>query len=169
MKVYFAAPLFTTGERMFNAELGDRLRRAGHDVYLPQEQETDAGDPELSFRTDLEHLDGSSVVVGIMDGADPDSGTSWEIGYAFATKRPIILLRSDMRASNDTGAPYNLMLTQSATERIELTTPTVDEAAVAVLGALARLRARPRRRRDRPGACDSAGGCGPVCREPPTR
>ena len=46
-----------------------------------------------------------------------------------------------MRASNDTGAPYNLMLTQSATERIELAIPSVEEAAVAVLGALARLEA----------------------------
>lgn len=141
MRVYFAAPLFTTGERLFNADLGTRLRQAGHEVYLPQEQETAADDPERSFRNDLAHLDRSTVVVGIMDGADPDSGTSWEIGYAFGTKRPIILLRTDMRASNDTGAPYNLMLTESATERIELAIPSVEEAAGAVLGALARLEA----------------------------
>jgi hypothetical protein len=44
-----------------------------------------------------------------------------------------------MRASNDTGAPYNLMLTESATERIELAIPSVEEAAGAVLGVLARL------------------------------
>lgn len=142
MKVYFAAPLFTTGERMFNADLGARLRKAGHDVYLPQEQATAADDPARSFGTDREHLAGSDVVVGIMDGADPDSGTSWEIGYTFATKRPIILLRTDMRASRDTGAPYNLMLTESATERIELAIPSVEDAAVAVLGALARLEER---------------------------
>jgi nucleoside 2-deoxyribosyltransferase len=124
---------------MFNAELGAHLRRAGHEVYLPQEQETAADDPEHSFRNDLAHLDRSTVVVGIMDGADPDSGTSWEIGYAFGTKHPIILLRTDMRASNDAGAPYNLMLTESATERIELAIPSVEDAARAVLDVLARL------------------------------
>ena len=36
-------------------------------------------------------------------------------------------------------APYNLMLTESATERIELAAPTIDAAAKALIAALARL------------------------------
>ena len=57
-----------------------------------------------------------------MDGSDPDSGTAWEIGYAYAKGTPIILLRTDFREwGGRTGdAPYNLMLTESATEHIEL-------------------------------------------------
>ena len=84
-------------------------------------------------------------MVGIMDGSDPDSGTAWEIGYAYAKGTPIILLRTDFREwGGRTGdAPYNLMLTESATEHIELAIPTVDEAADALVAALARLESQP--------------------------
>jgi nucleoside 2-deoxyribosyltransferase len=141
MRIYFAGPLFTTGERDFNAAIGARLRAAGHEVFLPQDQEHDAFDPGRTFRRDVDHVDWSNVVVGIMDGPDPDSGTAWEIGYAYAKGTPIILLRTDFREwGGSTGeVPYNLMLTESASERIELAAPTVDEAASALIDALARL------------------------------
>ena len=141
MRIYFAGPLFTSGERLFNAEVGARLRAAGPEVFLPQEQELNAYNPARIFRNDVDHLDWSNVVVGIMDGSDPDSGTAWEIGYAYAKGTPTILLRTDFRewGSRTGDAPYNLMLTESATERIELPTPTVDVAAQALIDALARL------------------------------
>jgi nucleoside 2-deoxyribosyltransferase len=143
MRIYFAGPLFTTGERDFNAAVGARLREAGHEVFLPQDQELNAYDPARIFRNDVDHVDWSTVVVGIMDGPDPDSGTAWEIGYAYAKGTPIILLRTDFREwGGRTGeAPYNLMLTESATERIELATPSVQAAADALIAALARLEA----------------------------
>lgn len=141
MRIYFAAPLFTTGERHFNAALGALLRSGGHEVFMPQDQESDAQDPPRIFRTDVGGLDWSNVVVGIVDGGDPDSGTSWEIGYAYATGRPIVLLRTDFRTWDDKGAPYNIMLSESATERFELALPTPEQAAEVVLGALARIEA----------------------------
>jgi nucleoside 2-deoxyribosyltransferase len=143
MRIYFAGPLFTTGERDFNAAVVARLRAAGHEIFLPQEQEHDAFDPGVIFRNDRDHVDWSTVVVGIMDGSDPDSGTAWEIGYAYAKGTPIILLRTDFREwGGRTGdAPYNLMLTESATEHIELSIPTVDEASDALIAALARIEA----------------------------
>jgi nucleoside 2-deoxyribosyltransferase len=145
MRIYFAGPLFTTGERDFNTAVAARLRVAGHEVFLPQDQELNAYDPARIFRNDVDHVDWSPVVVGIMDGSDPDSGTAWEIGYAYAKGTPIILLRTDFREwGGRTGdAPYNLMLTESATEHIELAIPTVDEAADALVAALARLGASP--------------------------
>lgn len=139
VKVYLAAPLFTTGERMLNAGLTARLREAGHEVFLPQEQETSADAPDRIFRNDLAHLDWSDIVIGVVDGPDPDSGTAWEIGYAFAARHPVILLRTDFRGASDRGASYNLMLAQSAAVRIDLPIPTVDQAAEAVLEALAKL------------------------------
>ena len=142
MRIYFAGPLFTTGERDFNTALADRVRGAGHDVWLPQDQEINAYNPANIFRNDVDHVDWAEAVVGIMDGSDPDSGTAWEIGYAYAKGMPIILLRTDFREwGGRTGdAPYNLMLTESATEHIELHAPTVDEAGAAVIEALARVR-----------------------------
>jgi hypothetical protein len=39
MRIYLAGPLFTTAEREFNDALAVSLRTAGHEVFLPQEQE----------------------------------------------------------------------------------------------------------------------------------
>ena len=75
-----------------------------------------------------------------MDGADPDSGTSWECGYAYATRKPIVLFRSDMRGSGDADdIPYNAMLIGAADGYIALRLGTVDEAATAIHAELVRL------------------------------
>ena len=48
------------------------------------------------------------------------SGTAWECGYAYAKGKPIVCYRTDFRITGDTeGAPYNLMLSESATARFE--------------------------------------------------
>ena len=72
------------------------------------------------FEMDVAALDWADMVVACMDGPDPDSGTAWECGYAYAKGKPIVCFRTDFRISGDTkGAPYNLMLTESATARFE--------------------------------------------------
>jgi nucleoside 2-deoxyribosyltransferase len=80
------------------------------------------------FAQDVEGIDWADVVVANMDGPDPDSGTSWECGYAYR-KKPVILFRTDFRAGyklggdrlqieEKNGAPYNLMLTEAASKRL---------------------------------------------------
>ena len=140
MKIYLAGPQFTTPEREFNAQLAVRLLALGHDVFLPQEHPA----PELTgkaiFRKDLAGLDWADGVVAIMDGADPDSGTCWECGYAYATKKPVVLFRSDLRGSGDAhDIPYNAMLIGAADAHIELQLGTVDDAAAAIHAELGRL------------------------------
>ena len=39
MRIYMAGPLFTKGERDFNAQLARELRDRGVEVFLPQEKE----------------------------------------------------------------------------------------------------------------------------------
>ena len=85
MKLYFAGPLFTTPERAWNAEATAALRAAGHDVFLPQENEP-GKDAAGIFAADKGGIDGADVMVAIMDGPGPDAGTSWEVGYAFGTR-----------------------------------------------------------------------------------
>jgi nucleoside 2-deoxyribosyltransferase len=136
MRVYLAGPLFTTAEREFNRRLATLLRQAGHAVFLPQEIEDREASARRVFEQDLTALDAAEVVVASMDGADPDSGTCWECGYAFG-KKPIVLFRTDFRAGDEPGTgPYNLMLTESATRSLLL--PFADSATVAreVLRAL---------------------------------
>ncbi|MCA1054201.1 nucleoside 2-deoxyribosyltransferase [Rossellomorea aquimaris] len=60
------------------------------------------------FRNDLRNLRRADVLVGIRDfeGKYVDSGTSFEIGYAYAMQKPILLI-------NEKNATMNLMLSDS--------------------------------------------------------
>ncbi|MEO5704246.1 MAG: hypothetical protein ABIZ52_01400, partial [Candidatus Limnocylindrales bacterium] len=73
-----------------------------------------------------------------MDGPDPDSGTAWECGYAFG-KKPIVLVRTDFRAQLGSSGPYNPMLTESASIRLDLPLAPISEVASSVVEALAGL------------------------------
>jgi nucleoside 2-deoxyribosyltransferase len=139
MKLYFAGPLFTTAERDWNAEVTAALRAAGHDVFLPQEQEPGRDGPGI-FATDVGGIDWADGLVAIMDGLDPDSGTAWEVGYAFR-KKPIVLVRTDFRARAGTAGAYNPMLAESATIRLDLPAASTTEVVGAVLEALERIAA----------------------------
>ena len=138
MKLYFAAPLFTTPERTWNAEVTAALRAAGHEVFLPQEQEPGQDGPGI-FATDVGGIDWADGVVAIMDGPDPDSGTAWEVGYAFGVRKPILLLRTDFRTLAGTAGDYNPMLTQAATIRVDAPAGSTTEVVGAVLDALTRI------------------------------
>ncbi len=138
MRIYFAAPLFSAAERDWNASLAAALRGAGHEVFLPQEQEP-GKDAAGIFEGDVGGIDQADGLVAIMDGADPDSGTCWEVGYAYR-KKPIVLVRTDIRRNTGSGgADYNAMLGQSATIRVDAVAAPIDQVAREVLDALARL------------------------------
>jgi nucleoside 2-deoxyribosyltransferase len=120
-KIYLAGPLFTLAEQRFNADLARFLKSRGFAVWLPQDHEPRRNTARAIFQMDVAALDWADLVVACMDGPDPDSGTAWECGYAFARGKPIVCYRTDFRISGDTkGAPYNLMLSESATARFEL-------------------------------------------------
>ena len=135
MKLYFAGPLFSTPERAWNAEVAAALRTAGHEIFLPQEQEPDR-DAAGIFATDVAGIDWSDGLVAIMDGADPDSGTCWEVGYAFGTGKPIVLVRTDIRDLAGTAGTYNPMMAESATVRLDLPAASTTEVISAILEAL---------------------------------
>ncbi len=138
MKVYFAGPLFTTSERTWNAEVTAALRAAGHEVFLPQEQEP-GRDAAGIFATDVGGIDWADGLVAIMDGPDPDSGTSWEVGYAFGLKKWIVLVRTDIRGHTGSAGAYNSMLTEAATIRIDLPAASTVQVIATILGALEQI------------------------------
>ena len=142
MKLYLAGPLFTTPERAWNAEVAAALRAAGHEVFLPQDQGPGKDGPGI-FANDVGGIDWADGLVAIMDGPDPDSGTCWEVGYAYGMKKPIVLVRTDIRLSGSVG-DYNPMLTQAATARIDLPGASTTEVIGAILAALERIGAERR-------------------------
>jgi nucleoside 2-deoxyribosyltransferase len=138
MKLYFAAPLFSAAERDWNATLAASLRVAGHEIYLPQENEPGKTAPQI-FADDVGGIDGAEGLLAIMDGPDPDSGTAWEVGYAYAKGKPIIVVRSDIRRDASGGAGYNAMLAEAATIRVDLPAASMAELSAGVLAALQQL------------------------------
>jgi nucleoside 2-deoxyribosyltransferase len=136
MRLYFAGPLFTAAERAWNQDLADALRGAGHEVFLPQDEEP-GRDAAGIFRGDVRGIDWADALVAIMDGPDPDAGTAWECGYAYG-KKPILQVRTDVRAQAGP-SPYNAMLTESATIRLDLPSAPMARVVTEVLGALGRL------------------------------
>lgn len=138
MKLYFAGPLFTTPERTWNAEVVAALRAAGHEIFLPQEQEP-GKDAAGIFATDVGGIDWADALVAIMDGPDPDSGTCWEVGYAYGSKKPIVLVRTDFRDLALKAGTYNPMMAESATVRLDLPAASTAEVIAAILDALAKL------------------------------
>ncbi len=148
MKLYLAGPLFTQAERAWNLALAALIESAGHSVFLPQVevQAIESLDAETIFRIDVDGVRSADAIVAILDGADPDSGTSFECGLAFALGKPIIVVRSDFRAGGDALpgqklATINLMLSQAASEVVSLPDPTasLESLAKLVVDALARL------------------------------
>ena len=135
MRVYLAAPLFTTPERSWNAEVAAALRSGGHEVFLPQDKEAGKDGPGI-FAADVAGIDWAEGVVAVMDGADPDSGTCWEVGYAFAHGKPVVLVRTDIRALAGPVGEYNAMLMQSATKRVDLPAAPTERVVAAILEAL---------------------------------
>jgi nucleoside 2-deoxyribosyltransferase len=146
MKIYLAGPLFSTAERAFNARLAGVLREMNIEVWLPQESEQGSMSPRQIFEEDVRGIDWADVVVANMDGADPDSGTCWECGYAYR-KKPIVIFRTDFRVGyesrNDANsvkevhqAPYNLMLTESTDVRLDLPFSLVEDVAKSIAQAL---------------------------------
>lgn len=115
-KIYLAAPLFSRAECDYNSDLRDELTNAGYKVFLPQEDSNNIKDnvdrQKIIFSKNLKGIDNSDVLVAVLDGADVDSGTAWEIGYAFAKGKPIIGLRTDFRTLGIEGT-VNLMIERS--------------------------------------------------------
>ena len=91
-KIYLAGPLFTLAEQTFNAALARFLESKGFAVWLPQEHEPRRNTAQAIFRMDVAALDWADMVVACMDGPDPDSGTAWECGYAYAQRQADRLL-----------------------------------------------------------------------------
>jgi len=118
-RVYLAAPLFSEAEKAYNLQVRDLLHSHLFEVYLPQTVGDDTACRESSahkwiYEQHLQALGRVDFVVAIIDGADADSGTAWEMGYASAHGVPVVTLRTDFRIAGH-HERVNLMLEQSST------------------------------------------------------
>ena len=109
MRIYFAAPLFSQAEREFNAYAAKVLRENGFDVFLPQEYSGDIETPDTDekvrklltgfFTKDIEEIERSDTFLIVLDGRVPDEGACFELGYAYASGKICVGLKTDTRVS----------------------------------------------------------------------
>jgi len=125
MKIYLAAPLFSQMDRIYNRRLAQALEHAlpSCDVVLPQDFKVkskrgnsfnDRSQFPAIFRQCAEALETCDLVLARLDGADVDSGTAYEAGYARGLGKPVLGLRTDYRESQLKG--LNLMLALGCTQ-----------------------------------------------------
>jgi nucleoside 2-deoxyribosyltransferase len=140
MKIYLAGPLgfSEAGRSFYQREVVGKVERLGHVALDPWSEDDILGiDPnlgaEIKATQDLPYgpgkrdawqalnvrigaknralIDACDLVFAVLDGADVDSGTAAEVGYAFAKGKPILGYRGDFRLSADNeGATVNLQI-----------------------------------------------------------
>ncbi|MEI8374472.1 MAG: nucleoside 2-deoxyribosyltransferase [Planctomycetota bacterium] len=143
MIIYLAGPLFSLAERRFNEEFAKALERSYFPsmVILPQDHAAKineaAGFSERMYCFALDAINHSEAIVAILDGADTDSGTCIEMGYAKAKGKLVIGVRTDFRSGEDRG--LNLMVSNICSHLIILhsTSTTLEELAEEVARVLA--------------------------------
>ncbi len=106
-KVYVAGPLFNTHERKYLEQITAALETEGFETFLPHRDAGILGDlsdireRERLFRGDMHALEACDLVVALLTGADQDSGTCGELGYAYAKGKPCFGISDDVRRMNN--------------------------------------------------------------------
>ncbi|PEM65303.1 nucleoside 2-deoxyribosyltransferase [Bacillus pseudomycoides] len=115
-KVYLASGWFNENQERRVAEAERVLRGLGLEVFSPRENQCEEAEfgskewRELVFDNDINHIDWADFVFAIYD--EEDAGTCMEIGYAYATGKPILVF-------NEQEKTLNLMITDSLTAYFE--------------------------------------------------
>ena len=136
MRIYQAGPLFSEADRKWHQNLKAMLAAAGHEPIWPGDLVSQADVARWGkdavrqiMETDRAALDSCDLVLALLDGAQVDDGTAWEIGYAFARNIPIIGIRTDFRQAGETaGSRVNAMIEASCVKIVR--------SAAAATGAL---------------------------------
>lgn len=144
-KVYFAAPLFSLHERLVNRQIAQAIMDIlpEMEILLPQDFKYHGkfNDPRTFgtiFKSCVDGIDRSKAVIAFLDGSDSDSGTCFEVGYAYAKSIPVIGIRTDYRDNQEKG--LNLMLSRSCVA--VLVRPAFDECVKALAKDIARALCR---------------------------
>lgn len=132
LKVYLASPLgFSRENNPYRERIKERLQHLGCSIFDPWEQEEVARRIEEAMSADegpqrakaikeaahftgavnAQGIKGCDVVLAVLDGTEPDSGTVAEVGYGAGIGKRCYGLRTDFRDCGDfPGVALNLQL-----------------------------------------------------------
>ncbi|MGD2330635.1 nucleoside 2-deoxyribosyltransferase [Bacillus subtilis] len=118
MRVYLASPFFNEKEIEIVNKVEDILKEKRLNFFSPmrnQMEHLEAGSRFWSIETftnDVKFIDWAEIVVAVYHGNYSDSGTAWELGYAYGTQKPVIVVH--------VGEDSNLMVHEGAHANIRL-------------------------------------------------
>lgn len=102
MKIYMAGAFFRPETKARIDSYAARARRLGYDVYMPQEHTVpnawDMSQEDWArevFKMDIAAIQDCDILFAVYDGLYSDSGTAWEIGYAYALGKKIQISVND--------------------------------------------------------------------------
>lgn len=107
IRVYIAGPLFNTHERSYLEKIALALEETGYETFLPHRDAgligdlSDLQERKRVFQGDMQALEACHMVVALLTGADHDSGTCGELGYAYAKGKPCYGITDDRRSMNN--------------------------------------------------------------------
>jgi nucleoside 2-deoxyribosyltransferase len=119
-RIYYAASLFNEAERAFNREVVAMIHELGYSTWFPQEDVgllTDLVDQlgmtleevrDHIFALNIKEVQEADIVVFVLDGRVPDEGACIEAGIAWAMRKPIYGLKTDIRGGEPGG--NNIMI-----------------------------------------------------------
>lgn len=110
-KIYVAGPFFRPGERDRLEQLRKLFKEdsffTDYQLFFPMDHFIPNGEnmsnwewAKAVFEMDTNALLDADIVVAVYDKHYSDSGTAWELGYAYALGIPVILLCTDLNADN---------------------------------------------------------------------
>lgn len=108
-KAYFASPLFSEMELLYNEYLVKKIKELypNLELYVPQEQmeindKNAYADSIMIAKMDTDQLLSSHFMIAVLDGVSIDVGVATEIGVAYQAGIPIIGLYTDSRQQGAT-------------------------------------------------------------------
>jgi nucleoside 2-deoxyribosyltransferase len=99
-KIYLAGPLFSQAERDWAAKLKALVEAAFRQVQVLWPHEFPAQGEDI-FEVNMKNLEDCQLMIAILDGAQADDGTAWEMGFHYARGRKIVGIRTDFRRAGE--------------------------------------------------------------------
>ena len=110
-KIYIAGPFFREGERERIEKLRDFFNSDEffnkYEFFYPMDHKIPGGESMPNgewawnvFEMDVKELANADMVVAIYDTHYSDTGTAWELGFAYANNIPVILLCTNLETDN---------------------------------------------------------------------
>ncbi len=119
MKIYLAGPFFNDNERQDILKARDILRSRNFDIFVPMEHKIKDDDKlpndvwgKLVFEMDRDEIYNCDVVVALYYGLYSDSGTAWEVGFAYSLNKKIVIVHCEPDKAQ------SLMIVNGATTNI---------------------------------------------------